>query len=600
MSEHIEINHEGQKPFICTVCQKGFTTKLSLKVHIETVHEGKKPFECPICKKSFTQKNAMTRHINSLHAETDEKLKPHICDLCNASFARQSHLKGHINSTHDKKTPEISEQNTQIKKIKIIDPANIKEEHFDTISEDNGDLNFSGINGERSNRNTFILKDNSAIIDNENSEDLFESLEGTKGDENSEMVFAENLDIKEEYSKESNNQKDSDYDLLISADEAYQYYKNNLFKQGVKGGTFENAKKILEWKKFEIKPRPKSDLTLNKKWLSEQARLVSNLDRILQLESGQRINEKGQKSRSVKYFFEYSKYQTLTILNPDIGNPEFLNPEISNPEIRNSEYLNPENNANYQILKGRYRDSSLYHLNGFLYTKNGQSQKSIYLNCNERKSRKSCGNSCPASANIDKSTNKMCMKIPHNHATREKEIELNDLRHSILDAASELTDKSLMETFEDKTLLYSDKEDIKDIIKFRNLESGMRKRRAEKQPHLPKEIEGPQNCADCGKVLTSKWHLKSHINIHHSNEKPHVCDECGKGFATKKQLKNHIVQSHSRQTCEHCGQSLLNEFFLKKHIVFDHGIKDGAFICDICPQKVFSSEKGYKKHNRKR
>ena len=439
-----------------------------------------------------------------------------------------------------------------------------------------------------------ILKDDdSAVIDNENSGDLNESLEGTKGEENSEMVFAENLNIKEEYSKQSNDHKDSDYDplmsLTISADEAYEYYKNNLFKQGVKGGTFENAKKILAWKKFEIKPRPKSDLTLNRKWQAEQVRIVSNWDRILlQLESGQRINEKGQETRPVKYFFEYSKYQTMTIFNP-----EMVTPEILNPEIGNSESLNPENNANYQIMKGRTKDSALYHLNGFLYSKNGHSKKYIYLNCNERQS---FGNSCLGSAKIDQNTNRMFMKNPHNHATREKEIELNDLRHSILDAASELTDKTLMETFEDKTLLYSDKEDIKSKFKFRNLESGMRKRRAEKQTHLPKEIEGPQNCADCGKVLTSKWHLKSHIKIHHSNEKPHVCDQCSKGFATKKQLKNHIVQSHSKQTCEHCGQSLVNEFSLKKHLVFDHGIKDGAFICDICPQKVFSIEKGYKKH----
>ena len=438
----------------------------------------------------------------------------------------------------------------------------IKEELCDTISENNCDLNFSGI------------KD--------------EYLE-----EKNETVFAENLDIKEEYSKEPSNQKDSDYDplmsLTISADEAYQYYKNNLLKEGVKGGTFENAKKILQWKKFEIKARPKSDLTLNRKWLAEQVRIVSNWDRILlQLESGQRINEKGQETRPVKYFFEYSKYQTMTIFNP-----EMVTPEILNPEIGNSESLNPENNANYQIMKGRTKDSSLYHLNGFLYSKNGHSKKYIYLNCNERQS---FGNSCLGSAKIDQNTNRMFMKNPHNHATREKEIELNDLRHSILDAASELTDKTLMETFEDKTLLYSDKEEIQAKFKFRNLESGMRKRRAEKQTHLPKEIEGPQNCADCGKVLTSKWHLKSHIKIHHSNEKPNICAECGKGFAIRKQLKNHIVQSHSKQTCEHCGQSLVNEFSLKKHLVFDHGIKDGAFICDICPQKVFSIEKGYKKH----
>ena len=349
VSEHIESDHKGQKPFICTVCQKGFTTNLSLKVHIETIHEGKKPFECPICKASFGQKTAMNRHINSLHAEIDEKLKPHICDLCNASFARQSHLKGHINSVHDKKSAEISEQDTQIKKIKILDPYIIKEEQFDTISEDNGDLNFSGINGEYLDGKLILKDDNSAIIDNKNSEDLFESLEGTKGEENSEMVFAENLDIKEEYSKESNNQKDSDYDplmsLTISADEAYQYYKNTgLRKKGVKGATFGNVKKILEWKNVEIKPRP-SDPMLNKRWKSEKDNLVRNFDRILQNMNNKR---KGKKSK-IRCFFESSKYQTLTypVLNPEIGNPGIENPDIRNPDIQNPRIENQDIGNSY-------------------------------------------------------------------------------------------------------------------------------------------------------------------------------------------------------------------------------------------------------------
>ena len=109
-------------------------------------------------------------------------------------------------------------------------------------------------------------------------------------EEKNETVFAENLDIKEEYlkdSNDSNNQNNSDYDpltsLTISADEAYQYYKNTgLAKKGVKGATFANVKKILEWKEVEIKPRPKSDPVLDKKWQSEKNRLVLDFDRILQ------------------------------------------------------------------------------------------------------------------------------------------------------------------------------------------------------------------------------------------------------------------------------------------------------------------------------
>ena len=105
-----------------------------------------------------------------------------------------------------------------------------------------------------------------------------------------------------------------------------------------------------------------------------------------------------------------------------------------------------------------------------------------------------------------------------------------------------------------------------------------------------------QNCPECGKLLSSKNKLNLHIQRLHRNEKCICCDQCSKGFSTKTQLKGHIEQSHCRQTCEHCGKSLLNKFFLKKHLVFDHGIKDGAFICEACPKTVFFIESFYKKH----
>jgi hypothetical protein len=111
-----------------------------------------------------------------------------------------------------------------------------------------------------------------------------------------------------------------------------------------------------------------------------------------------------------------------------------------------------------------------------------------------------------------------------------------------------------------------------------------------------KKIEEPQICTDCGKVMSSLGVLQRHIQQVHGNDKSNVCNHCGKGFAKSSLLKNHIEQVHSRKTCEHCGKSLLNGFYLKKHLVFDHGIKDGAFICDICPKTMFSTETAHKKH----
>ena len=106
----------------------------------------------------------------------------------------------------------------------------------------------------------------------------------------------------------------------------------------------------------------------------------------------------------------------------------------------------------------------------------------------------------------------------------------------------------------------------------------------------------PQTCTDCGKVLFSKVLLIKHIDRVHCNYKSIVCNHCGKGFSKNYQLNDHVKQSHSRETCEHCGKSLLNGLYLKKHLVFDHGVKDGAFICEICPKTMFSSETGYKNH----
>ena len=111
-----------------------------------------------------------------------------------------------------------------------------------------------------------------------------------------------------------------------------------------------------------------------------------------------------------------------------------------------------------------------------------------------------------------------------------------------------------------------------------------------------RKIEEPQTCTDCGKVLLSKMTLAKHIQRLHGNDKSHVCDKCRKGFANKNDLKGHVDQSHSRKICDHCGKSLLNRFFLKKHLVFDHGIKNGAFICGFCPRTVFFVKTVYEKH----
>ena len=105
-----------------------------------------------------------------------------------------------------------------------------------------------------------------------------------------------------------------------------------------------------------------------------------------------------------------------------------------------------------------------------------------------------------------------------------------------------------------------------------------------------------------GKIFKKSQHI---MNFHNTDSqdsfwKIHICKHCGKSYGTPALLKAHIDQFHNRENCPHCGKSVLNRFYLKKHLVFDHGIKDGALFCDVCPKKVFFIEGMYKKHMREK
>lgn len=128
---------EGENPYVCIPCEKGFPSSESLKCHVEThivedmdvkveddeeEEEGGdgdsgvtrvsqkpsenpersppkslkdvdtvRPFPCNICGKMFTQRGTMTRHMRS-HLG----LKPFACEECGMRFTRQYRLTEHM------------------------------------------------------------------------------------------------------------------------------------------------------------------------------------------------------------------------------------------------------------------------------------------------------------------------------------------------------------------------------------------------------------------------------------------------------------------------------------------------------------------------
>ena len=68
--------HTGIEPFICNLCEKGFTSSGNLTRHKRS-HIGVRPFICDLCKKEFRNSSNLTWH-KLIHTG----VKPFQCDLC--------------------------------------------------------------------------------------------------------------------------------------------------------------------------------------------------------------------------------------------------------------------------------------------------------------------------------------------------------------------------------------------------------------------------------------------------------------------------------------------------------------------------------------
>ncbi|XP_055906360.1 zinc finger protein Xfin-like isoform X2 [Eupeodes corollae] len=127
--------HGIERPFICSICGKGFKNGGNLKSHIVITHKKLKPFKCNDCKRAFSCKSNLKKHLIS-------RIWTHSCtkEITNRRGGSKKKIKNkkHLNFEDENNESNPSDDTITQKQEKTAIAAKIE---YENSNDDNGKQN---------------------------------------------------------------------------------------------------------------------------------------------------------------------------------------------------------------------------------------------------------------------------------------------------------------------------------------------------------------------------------------------------------------------------------------------------------------------------
>jgi len=128
--EHIEVVHQGKRPYTCTKCEKTFSRAGNLRAHM-LIHSGVKPFPCKLCDKECREKIQLIKHLKKKHGIEEDHMHFYVKLVPKKEIVKDEDMKNILKNITSIKTESISTEPLNTKTM-ILKTEPDEDDLFDT------------------------------------------------------------------------------------------------------------------------------------------------------------------------------------------------------------------------------------------------------------------------------------------------------------------------------------------------------------------------------------------------------------------------------------------------------------------------------------